>query len=65
MESNFDLPFMTLIYMTHHTHTQQLDQAKDESERLKLEISQLKDELKAKNNQLEQLNKVRGISKQN
>ena len=32
---------------------------KDDTEQLKLEISQLKDELKAKNTQLEQLNKVK------
>ena len=37
---------------------QEPDQVKDDREQLTLEISQLKDELRAKSNQLELLNKV-------
>ena len=42
---------------------QEKDQpVKDDTEQLKLEISQLKNELKAKSTQLEQLNKVKETS---
>ena len=45
-------------YMSCHTIMTHAQQVQDDSEQLKLEISQLKEELKAKSDQLEQLNKV-------